>query len=160
MNVGEKFAVYGGIFACIAVMAYAASFDPDPTPTTLTPSQKATIEQRVRDLVLLGQLEYGIPERRTLVAAVDYEPLTEDNLAEAACSRYDNTPVSFIVSINEKMAARCFNDVMSDAIPHEVGHLIACHYTKDWAQHGAIWENATRYLGAPANVHHRCEEGP
>jgi hypothetical protein len=123
---------------------------------TLTPSQKRTLEQRVRDLAMVGQLEYGVLEQNVLIPVVDYNVTDDANTAEAACAHVNGHALYYKISINDRLAAQCFADVMRYTMPHEVGHLLVCQFSEKWREHDAVWANAVRFLGADPQEFHEC----
>jgi hypothetical protein len=122
----------------------------------LTAAQKRTIEQRARDLAMVGQLEYGVLDENVLVPVVDYRMENDANMAESSCAHVNGHALYYRVSVNEHLAAKCFDDVMRYTMPHEVGHLLVCQFSEKWQQHDAVWSNAVRFLGADPQEFHRC----
>lgn len=130
-----------------------------PPPVTLTAVQKTLIEQRVRDLSFLGQLEYEPGEEPLSPPVVLYAVEDPANLAESGCihkSVARGAPV-WSIRINERRAAACFEAVMRETLPHEVAHLVTCRLTENWQNHDGMWSNITRYLGAEPEQFHHCE---
>lgn len=124
----------------------------------LTESQKRTIETRVRDLAFLGQLEYGIgePVPPPTISYAIREPL---NMAEATCDRAEvllHRP-AWTITVNPRLGALCFDELMTETLPHEVAHLVGCPLTSHWNEHTASWENITRYLGSEPHLYHSCK---
>jgi hypothetical protein len=124
----------------------------------LTAAQKRTIEQRARDLAMVGQLEYGVLDGNVLVPVVDYRMENAANMAESSCMHVNGHALYYRISVNERLAAKCFDDVMRYTMPHEVGHLLVCQFSEKWQQHDAEWSNAVRFLGADPQEFHKCTQ--
>lgn len=131
---------------------------PHGPPERLSDNQKLVIETQVRDLAFLGQLEFGQGGDPVSPPTVRYFVDDVRNIAEAKCdrARVIHHEPEWTVAVNERLAAHCFNELVYETLPHEVAHLVACPISPRWDEHGAQWENITRYLGAEPKRYHTC----
>lgn len=155
MDLFEK--LVAGVCMTVLVLLIFGMSKHGPVPVRLTESQKRTLEQRVRDLTELGQLEYGVAEMDMKTAVVDYSPRDPLNMAESSCDREHGRATRMQISINERLAAACFDEVMNETIPHEAAHLVMCQSSDRWPEHGPEWANIVRYLGAEPKEFHSCQ---
>lgn len=130
-------------------------FADDAPRDWLSEHQRRDIVARLHTEVLVGQLTYDMPS--AYPPAVVFT-LTGRNAAEASCSiDFDDRP-DWTLYVNERMAARHWDDYLAYTIPHEAAHFVLCaQRDPQWKEHGARWETVVRELGAEPRRYHAYE---
>lgn len=148
-----------GFWAWLVIVTIVTSIfigmgDTEP-PNELTEEQRRAIVAHLHTEVLFGQLLYNLPQ--TLPPSVQFAAeLPNRNAALSACNHAQiaRGESTWVLTVNELLAAQHWDRYLSETIPHEAAHFILCQVGEDWSAHGTRWETTVRDIGATPVAFH------